>query len=286
MPVRDTIALLRDLNPVEAHPTPRQIAPGRRGGARFVLLAATTTAAVALGLVASPDERRAPGLAEAAYATLTAPDRIVHLRLYSQFHFPHDQSATTELWTRAAGRQLRVVYDGGEHEFVRDTDKRYAASYVRDRNQITVLTEPEMWQVGPAEELSFAGPDGARRLADDLPALLARARNGDRTVRRLPDAKLDGHTTARLEARAMIHASAQTPSDSDPAHLKPVTIRTVVWLNLDTHLPRRIESFVGDRRATTTDVVLAERLKVVDATESLLEMPQYPGATRVVGGRA
>lgn len=285
MPVRDTIALLRDLNPVEAHPPPRQGPPGRRGGARFVLLAATTTAAVALGFIASSDERRAPGLAEAAHATLTAPDRILHLRLHSQFHFPDDQSATTELWTRAGGRQLRVVYDGGEHEFVRDTDERYAASYVRDRNQVTVLTEPKMWQVGPAEELSFAGPDGARQLADELPALLVRARNGDRAVRRLPDAKLDGHTTARLEARTVIHAGAQTSGDSDPPDLKPVTIRTVVWLDPDTHLPRRIERFFGDRRATTTDVVLAERLKVGDATELLLEMPRYRGATRIVGER-
>lgn len=286
MPVRDTIALLRDLNPVEAHPPPRQVPPGRRRGAQFALLAATTTAAVVLGLVASSDERRAPGLAEAAYATLTAPERILHLRLHSQFHFPHDQSATTELWTRAAGRQLRVVFDGGEHEFVRDTDKRYAASYVRDRNQVTVLTEPEMWQVGPAEELSFAGPEGARRLADALPALLVRARNGDRAVRRLPDAKLNGRTTARLEARTTIHASDQAPSDSGPPDLKPVTIRTVIWLDLATHLPHRIESFYGDRRATTTDVVFAERLKVVDATELLLEMPRYQDATRAVGGRA
>ena len=284
MPRRDTIALLRELDPMEAHP--RRRACGRRNAPRVVALAVATAAAVVLGLVLTTDQRRAPGIAEAAYATLTAHDAIVHLRLRSEYHFPQDQPATTELWTRSGGRQLRVVYDGGEHEFVRDTDARHAASYVRHRNEVTVFSEPEMWQVGPSEDLSFAGPEGARRLADELPALLARARDGDPAVRRLPDAQLDGIAAARLEARATIRAGERAQAGSGAPGLQPVAIRTIVWLDLDSHLPRRIERFFGGRRATTTDVVLAERLAVGDATERLLEMPRHPGATHVAGGPA
>ena len=284
MSVRDTIALLRELDPVDVPPPTR--ARGRRSARRFVAVAAATTAAMVLGLVLTTDQRRGPGFAEAAYATLTARDAIVHLRLRSEFHVPQDQPATTELWTRAGGRQLRVVYDGGQHEFVRDTDKRYAASYVRHRNEVTVFSEPEMWQVGPSEDLSFAGPEGARRLADELPALLARARDGDPAVRRLPDAQLDGLAAARLEAHTVIRAGERTHAGGGAPGLQPVVIRTIVWLDLDTHLPRRIERFYGGRRATTTDVVLAERLEVDAATEPLLEMPRFRRATRVVGGRA
>lgn len=284
MSVRDTLALLRDLDPVHGHPPQRQLPRRRRSAPQVVAVAAATMAAVAIGLVATTDKGHAPGFAEAAYAALTAPDRIVHLRLQSEFYFPEDQPATTELWTRAGGRQLRVVYDSGENEFVRDTDERYAASYVRHRNQLTVYNEPEMWQVRPSQELSFAGPEGASRLAEDLPALLARARDGDPAVRRLPDAQLDGRAAARLATTTVIRASDQTQTDSPP-DLEPVEIRTVVWFDLETYLPRRIERFFGDRRAATTDVVLAERLEVNDATKPLLQMPSYPGAKRVVGGR-
>jgi hypothetical protein len=232
-----------------------------------------------VAFAATDDGERRPGLVEAAYAALTAPDEIVHLQLRRQFFHPADSPTTAGLWTRDGTKELRVSYDGGAHEYVRDTDRRYAASYVRHSNTLTIYTDPAMWEFRTDEALNFSGPEGAARLAQALPALLARARDGDLAVRRLPDAKLDGRLAARLEAVVVVSLA-----DGARDALAPTPIRTVVWLDLETHLPRRIERFTGDRRESTTDVV-AQRLQANDDTERLLDLAPPPDARRVVGGR-
>ncbi len=150
MSVRDTIDLLRELDPVDDAPGRRPAARRRRGAGRALLVAALAAVAVAIGLAPSADEGRPTGFADAAYAALVAPDRILHLKIHSQFHHPADDPATTELWVADGGRRLRAVYDGGEHQFVRDTDARYAASYVRRRDRLTVFTDPIMWRWLPS----------------------------------------------------------------------------------------------------------------------------------------
>jgi len=287
MPVRDTVALLRELDP-EGGP-PRRADRSRRPVVRLAAVATLALVAVGVGVgvgtVTTGRESRAPGLVASAYAALTASDRIVHLKLSSRFFDPMDEPATTELWSRAGGRQLRVVYEGGATEFVRDTDRGYAAAYTRHTDTLTLFTEREMVEPVTAQEsYSFAGAEGAARLADALPALLARARDGDSGVRRLPDGVLDGRATARLETVAVILMAGEEPDGERPPDLRPVRVRTVVWLDLGTRLPRRIEQFADDQRVFATGVV-AERLKFDADTEGLLDMPERPNARRVVGGR-
>jgi len=285
MLVRDTVALLRELDPEGG--LPPRADRSRRPVVRLaaVAVAAVTLVAAGVGTVTTGREGRAPGLIESAYAALTASDRIVHLKLHSRFFDPIDDPATTELWSRAGGRQVRVVYDGGATEFVRDTDRGYAAGYTRHTDTLTIFTEREMIEPFPVqEEFGFAGPEGAARLAEALPALLAGARDGDFDVRRLPDAVLDGRAMARLETVKVIGMSDEEPVGERRPDLKPVQVRTVVWLDLATRLPRRIEQFTGDRRVFTTDIT-AERLEVNDDSERLLNMPERPNARRVVGGR-
>ena len=282
MPVRATVALLRELDP-EGSRVPSSQPSHRRLPRAAATLAAASVIAVVGSLMTGGDSR-APGLAEAAYAALTAPDRIVHLQLRSQYFHPVDQPTTTHVWTRGGADELRVVYDGGAHEFVRDTDERYAAAYVRRSNTLTIHTDPAMWEFRTDEELDFAGPEGAARIAEVLPALLARARDGDPAVQRLPDAELDGRLAARLETVMVVRMTDEEPIRGRVPETKPTPIRTVVWLDLDTHLPRRIERFAGDRREATTEVV-AEQLQVDDETERLLDIPPHPDARRVVSGR-
>lgn len=284
MSTRDTIALLRDLDPVGG----RTLQAPRRSRRRIVAVPLVASLALGLALLTTSDDARRPTMVEVAHAALTAPDRIVHLKLRSRYSLPKDEPTTTEVWSRAGGKELRVLFDGGEHEFVRDQDRRYAASYVRHRNHVTVYTEPEMYEVRTRAELTFAGPEGAQRIVEQLSALLVRARDGDPGVRRLPDNELAGRMRARLEITETIALApaSDDPGQNGPPHLTPTPVRTIVWFDLDTHLPRRIEHFAPDgRSATTTDVVAAERLPVDASTENLLDMAPHPGATRSIGGR-
>lgn len=286
MALRDTVALLRELDPVARR------APGapkrRRRAARVAGFAAATAVIAALSTSVMTGNGSAPGLVDAAYAALTTPDRIIHLQLHSRFHVPRDEPASTEIWTRGGGRQLRVVYDGGEHEFVRDEDRRYAAGYVRHRNVVTVYGDPAMFAARTGDELTFGGPEGAARAAEQLPALLRRARDGDPGVRRLPDAPLDGRMAARLQTTTTIGLADEVPSGGrvDEAELREGEARTVVWIDRATHLPRRIERIGPDGRPAATTDIVARRLPVDRGTERLLDMAPHPGARRVVAGRS
>ena len=280
MPVRGTVRLLRELDPVATlapPPAPRRPAPRRTGG--FVAAAAL---ALIVAVASSGGTGSSPGLAEAAHAALTAPDRIVHLQLRSRFHAPADAPSSTEVWMHDGGRQLRVLYDGGQHEFVRDEDRRYAASYVRHRHEITVFTDPAVVEARAPDELTFGGPEAAARVAEQLSDLLARARQADPAVRRLPDAELDGRAAGRLEATAMVpYARGAAEGGEGPPHLEAMPIRTVIWLDLDTHLPRRIERFgPTGQRESTTDVLVAQRLELDARTRRLLQMTPHRGAAR------
>lgn len=284
MALRDTVALLRELDPV----APRMpYAPQRRRrAARVAGFAAAVAAIAALSMSVMTGNGSAPGFVDAAYAALTTPDRIIHLQLHSRFHDPQDEPSSAEIWTRGGVRQLRVVYDGGEHEFVRDEDRRYAAGYVRHRNLVTVYDDPEMFTAQAGDELTFGGPEGAARAAEQLPALLRRARDGDPGVRRLPDAPLDGRTAARLETTTAIRFAREVPSDGrvDEADLRDGEARTIVWIDRETHLPRRIERIGPDGRPEATTDIVARRLPVEAGTERLLDMAPHPGARRVVAG--
>ena len=285
MDLRDTVALLRELDPVAPRaPYP----PRRRGAARATgLVAAAAVIAALSASVMTGNGSSGTGFVDDAYAALTTPDRIIHLQLHSRFHYPRDEPNSTEIWTRGGGRQLRVVYDGGEHEFVRDEDRRYAAGYVRHRNLVTVYEDPEMFTARIGEELTFGGPEGAARAAEQLPALLRRARDGDPGVRRLPDAPLDGRMAARLQTTTVVRFAREDPTAGrvDEADLRDGEARTIVWIDRETHLPRRIERIGPDGRPEATTDIVARRLPGDAGTERLLEMAAHPGARRVVAAR-
>ena len=281
---RDSVALLRELDPVATH----ERRPHRSRAGKFAGVGVGAAAAFGLFMAVISGNGSAPTLVEAAYAALTTPDRIIHLQLHSRFHFPPDEPTSTEIWTRAGGEQLRVVYAGGQHEFVRDEDRRYAAGFVRHRNLVTIYEDREMFRARAPDELTFGGPEGAARLAGQLPALLRRARDGDRSIRRLPDAQLEGRVAARLEITSVIRVADDVSGDGrvDRADLRPAEAKTVVWIDHETHLPRRIERFapVGRREATTD--VDARALPVNAGTERLLDMAPHPDADRVVAARS
>ena len=282
--LRDTVALLRELDPVAPHaPQPRRSRTARVAG-----FAAGTAAVCALFTSVMTGNGSPPTLVEAAYAALASPDRIIHLQLHSRFHLPPDEPTSTEIWTRAGGKQLRVVYAGGQHEFVRDEDRRYAAGFVRHRNLVTVYKDHEMFAARAPDELTFGGPEGAARVAEQLPALLRRARDGDPSVRRLPDAQLAGRMAARLEITSSIRFVDDVPSDGrvDQADLRPGEAKTVVWIDHETHLPRRIERIAPSGRPETTTDVVARALPVDAGTEQLLDMAPHPHARRIVAGRS
>jgi hypothetical protein len=140
-----------------------------------------------------------------------------------------------------------------------------------------------MWR-GTDEELDFAGPQGAARVAEALPALLARARDGDPAVRRLADADLGGRVLARLETELVIPTADEAPAGGEPPELRPTAVRTVVWLDPGTGLPRRLERFAGSRLQVTTEVT-AEQLPVTADTERLLDLGAPPDARRVAATR-
>lgn len=307
----DPLALLRELDPEKdaparagqvdddaavarivatGPPRPRRTAtPSRLPISRGAAVAAAAAAAVVVTVAMSlaPAGEDAHGIVADAYAALSADDDVVHYRTVSTLSGAEGRRRSAEVWLADGGAKVRFVLDGGEHEYVLDTEAKYSASYVRDRDELVEHTDPEIFEsVGRGQ--AFGGPLGVDT-AGQLPNLLARARDGDARVALLDDAVVRGADVHRVRLNVPALAAAPRPGDGKIGSAQEATPEVAVVLAIDkqTLLPIRLDRFGPDGRlAARTEFYDAERIAKTPAALKELKMSEHPGARRVVRDRA
>lgn len=267
--------------------------PPRRRRYRRPLAIAGATAVAATATVALVPTSDGPVGLERAVAGLAEPGVLLHYKVTTT-HLPSGATQSSETWQTPDGRRLRFLQPDG-FEFAYDQRGKRAETYVPDRDEVLVDSEPSLFADRPEPFGSIGSRAGdLPTAAGDLPALLTRALSGtDPKVRHVGRTTVRGIDVDHIRIERDWEVADAAPDASlrelQNAPTKTVTTTRDVYVRHDNALPVRVvdhlEPFGNPQNtASVSEFTDTQKLELDGSTERLLALAEHPGAERTVRG--